>query len=375
MARVHVLCLPGIRFIMKHLQTRSTREALAFCAPCLLFLLVIGFSAQVRQGVSDALTVCATVIVPSLFPLLILSSFASSCPCPAWLQRAMSVPLRVLFGLSPGCAVPLLLGIAGGYPLAAETAVGAFRKGSVTEEDTRRLTLFFTCPGIPFTVAAAGEGYFLSRSIGWTLFASCALADLLMAAGYNLFSAGPAESILQPQTSENVPLSARFVGSVDHAIRAMASVCAWIAAFYAFNNLLAVVCGEKAWQVVSLFAEITSAVAAAQEQHNVPLAAFCLAFGGLCIFCQLLPDILSRGVGAVRFLVIRLLGGVLAFLIETALLRLLSIPVPTQTRLGPLYLSADSAAGSAALLFLCAVFMAEIARPGAAHSIRKRTRG
>ena len=367
MARVHVLCLPGIRFIMKHLQTRSTREAIAFCASCLLFLLVIGFSAQVRQGVSDALTVCATVIVPSLFPLLILSSFASSFPCPAWLQKVMAVPLRVLFGLSPGCTVPLLLGIAGGYPLAVKTAVGAYQKGSVTEEDARRLTLFFTCPGIPFTVAAAGGGYFRSRSIGWTLFTSCALADLLMAAVYNLFSAGPADSQLLPKTSETESLSARFVGSVDHAIRAMASVCAWIAAFYAFNDLLAAICGKKTWQAVSLFAEITSAVAAAQEKHNVPLAAFCLAFGGLCIICQLLPDILSRGVGAVRFLLVRLLGGVLSFMIETVLLRLLAIPIPTQTRIGPLYLSADSAAGSAALLFLCAVFIAEIARPGTAR--------
>lgn len=359
---------------MKHLPKNRLRDALAFCAPCLLFLLAIGFSAQVRQGVSDALTVCTTVIVPSLFPLLILSSFASSGPCPAWLKKVMAVPLRVLFGLSPGCAVPLLLGLAGGYPLAAKTACTARREGLLTKEDARRLTLFFTCPGIPFTVTAVGEGFFLSRSVGWTLFASCALADLLMAAGYHLLAAKPEESCRHPATAEPVPLSARLVGSVEQAVRAMASVCAWIAAFYAFSNLLAAVFGEKIWRTVSLLTEITSAAAAAQERHNVPLAAFCLAFGGLCIFCQLLPDILLRGVGAVRFLAVRLLGGGIAFLIETALLRLLAVPVPTQTRIGPVYLSADSAAGSAGLLFLCIVFMAEIARPGAGGLHRKQKR-
>ena len=347
---------------------------LSFWAVCLLFLSAITFSAQVRQGVSDALTVCATVIVPSLFPLLILSSFASAGPCPAWLLRVMAVPLRILFGLSSGCAIPLMLGLVGGYPLAAKTASAAKRKELITEEDARRLTLFFTCPGIPFTVIAVGEGFFLSRAIGWTLFISCTLADLLMAACYNLITAKQEESCWHPVTAETVPLSARFVGSVEQAIRAMASVCAWIAAFYAFSSLLAAVCGEKTWRTVSLFAEITSAVAAAQERHTIPLAAFCLAFGGLCIFCQLLPDILSRGVGAGRFLVVRLLGGGIAFLIETALLRLLAIPVPTQTRIGSLYLSADSAAGSAGLLFLCIVFMAEIAHPGTGRLRRKQKR-
>ena len=75
-------------------------------------------------------------------------------------------------------------------------------------------------------------------------------------------------------------------------------------------------------------------------------------------------------IGKIFILLGLLLCAGVSFAAEQALLRLLPITVPTGTRLGGLYLSANSAAGSVALLFLCAVFMAETARQGKAGAAK-----
>ena len=290
-------------------ETKNTAALLAAAAVCGLLLL---FSKQARAGVSDALTVCGTVILPSLFPLLILSSFAASFPCPRRLQRLCAAPLRRLFGLSPGCLLPLLLGLTCGYPLAAKTARTAREQGLISEEDARRLTLYFTCPGLPFAVTAAGAGCFGSAAVGWTLFASCALADLAAAILFHLTrkkkrAARPPAS---PAFPEAPPLSpaASFSGglaaAVERATGAALSVCAWICGFSAFSGALSALFRGKADPLLSLTAEVTTAVRRAAAIKNPPLAAGCLSFGGICVFCQLLPEIGAARAGAARFLAI-----------------------------------------------------------------------
>lgn len=347
---------------MKHPVKQEVKHTILFLTAAAAFVLSIRYAAQAKEGIAAATEVCVAVLVPSLFPMLILSRFAASCPCPTWLQRLSAKPLRALFGLSPGCAAPLLLGLTGGYPLAAKTASAAKDEGLISPEDARRLTLFFTCPGLPFAVVAAGCGCFQSRAVGGTLFASCALADLLTAALYHRFSKRPALSAAVPGKSPAAaPLADRLVAAVDGAVRAMLSVCAWIAAFYALLRITEGLTGACAAALLTPAAEVTAALTAAAERKDLPMTAACLAFGGLCVWCQLLPDLRKNGVGSGRYLAVRAVCAGSACGAEALLMRLAAIPVPTETRIGNAYLSADSAAGAVGLLILCAVFMADTA--------------
>ena len=345
---------------MKH-PGKDTKNVIVFVLAVAAFALVVRHAAQAKEGVTAALSTCATVLVPSLFPMLVLSRFAAACPCPAVLKKLLAGPLRVLFGLSSGCAAPLLLGLAGGYPLAAKSAAAAKEAGLITPEDARRLTLFFTCPGLPFAVVAAGSGFFRSRLVGHTLFASCALADLVVAALYHRFAPKPPRAVL-PAEKAAPPVADLLVAAVDGAVRAMLSIGAWIAAFYALLRIVNAVTDGAFAFFLTPAAEVTAALEATAEKKDLPMTAACLAFGGLCVWCQLLPEIRSSGAGNARYLAVRTLCAGLSYGAETALLRLLALPVPTETRVGSVYLSADSVAGAAGLLLLCAVFMAETAR-------------
>ena len=337
------------------------KNTAALAGAALALLLLLRHAEQAKAGMAEALSLCGSVMIPSLFPMLVLSQFAARCRCPPLLQRAGAKPLRALFGLSPGCLIPVLLGLTGGYPLAARAAAAARAEGLISPEDARRVTLFFTCPGIPFAVLVAGD-CFRSRLLGATLLASCAAADVLAAfCGRLLLPAQPPQTEQAP-VHQAEALSERLVRSVESATGAMLSICAWIAAFTALLRIVNAVTGGASSALLPLAAEVTAALQTAAARRDLPLTAACLAFGGLCVFCQLLPDINAAKTGAARFLAVRLACAGLAWLTETALLRLLALPVPTETRVGGAYLSADSVAGSVALLFLCAVFMAETAR-------------
>ena len=347
---------------MKITVKDTIKRALPPCAAVLALCLLLTHTEAAKQGVTEALRLCAAVMVPSLFPMLIVSGYAAACRCPAALQRLFAAPLRALFGLSPGCLTPLLLGLFCGYPMAAKAAAAAREEGLITREDARRLTLFFTCPGAPFAVTVAG-GLFHSRGLGWTLLAACAAADGTAALLYRLIARKrPAACPPCPEGNGPPDRSGRLIRSVDGAAKAMLSICAWICAFTALTAVVNDVTGGRWAAALSLTAEVTGALKAGAAAGDLPLTAACLAFGGVCVFCQLLPDLNACGAGAARYLAARGLCAALAYAAEAALLRLLPVPIPTQTRIGPFFLAADSVAGSVALLFLTAVFMAETSR-------------
>lgn len=361
MAEGHVLCLPRIYSTMKKQTTGSRTDALALTACAAAVLLLIRYGGPAKTAVTDALSLCGSVIIPSLFPMLILSRFAAACRLPSVLRNCCAGPLRMLLGLSPDCLTPLLLGLTCGYPMAAKAADAAKKEGLIAEGEARRIMLCFTCPGIPFSVAVAGE-VFRSRALGWTLLASCAAADLLSAVCCRILRKNASGPPACPPAKPKTPTAEKLVHSVDGAAGSVLSVCAWICAFSAFTGVWQAAAGGLGEPFFSLAAEVTGALRTAAGLRDLPLTAACLAFGGVCVFCQLLPTLKENGAGAARYLAVRLLCAGFAYLNETALLRLLPLTVPTETRLGAFYLSANSVAGSAALLFLCAVFMAETSR-------------
>ena len=350
---------------MKRIKKTDLNGALWLPAAGGAFFLLARYAPQVKEGFAAALSVCAGVIVPSLFPMLVLSSFTAALPCPTFLRKLCARPLRGLFGLSPGCATPLLLGLAGGYPLAAKTAAEAWREGLIDREDARRLTLYFTCPGVPFSVIAAGGGFFGSRPVGLTLYAACLTGNLLTATVCRLLRRRDDYPACAPKTVQKTPLPARLTAAVERASAAMISVCAWIAAFSCLTAALNTAAGGKANGFLTVFGEATQAARYAAETRNAPLAAFCLAFGGMCVACQVLPEVSRCGAGAGRYFAARLSAAGIAYLTESLLLKTLRITMPVQAQTGGFPLAADSIAGSAALLLLCAVLMAETAGPRA----------
>ncbi len=135
----------------------------------LLFLLL--HPKQTSQAVVLGLTICATRLIPSLFPLMVLSVFAShSGVCTAFGQFLCRLTKdRMNLGNAGWGA--FLLGTVAGFPLGALTVFELQKRGELSEQQARRLCGICNNTGPAFLIAYVGEGLLGDARIGWMLFA------------------------------------------------------------------------------------------------------------------------------------------------------------------------------------------------------------
>ena len=161
------------------------KKELLRCLALLVLSLTAGLGLSLypetaSQGAAAGLDVCLSVLVPSLFPFLVLSVFLVRSGASSLLGRILEKPTRLLFRL-PGCCAPvILMGMIGGYPVGARGAASLLRTGDVTEEEARRLTLFCVNAGPAFVLSAVGARFLHSARAGGILLASSLTASLLL---------------------------------------------------------------------------------------------------------------------------------------------------------------------------------------------------
>lgn len=339
--------------------------------------------AAAATGVSRGLSICSTVIIPSLFPFLVLSGFLVRSGVSQALGRKLERPTRFLFGL-PGCCAPgILISFIGGYP-AGGVAVGQLiERGAVTPGQGKRMLRFCVCGGPAFVLSAVGAGMLGSVRYGAVLFASHIAAAVLLGLAQRLWTgrrppAAGASVIRTP--SRPLPVSAAFVESVNAACQSLLSMCGFVVLFAAFLSLADAsgltllvqrlltaplqLAGADLSDMPALFPGLLEVSCGCVEAAGAgPLAPFLLGFfmgwGGLSVHCQLAASLYMYKLIDLRFFLFRLLHGLLGGGLATVLFRLVPLPLdafkPMQDAVVVPY--ATSAAASVALLAMCGMLL------------------
>lgn len=129
-------------------------------------------------GISRGLAVCGQVIIPTLYPFMVLAGLLTDSPLCRRPGKRVARITRRLFGL-PGCCAPvILLGLIGGYPAGALGIGGLLHQSCINREEARRMTRFCINAGPGFIVSTVGSGLLGSSTAGWLLFAAHAAASL-----------------------------------------------------------------------------------------------------------------------------------------------------------------------------------------------------
>lgn len=369
-----------VRILSAHrLQSGALLLLLSLAAAALL-----AFPQAAAAGVNRGLSLCVTVLIPSLFPFLILSNFLSiSGLCDAVGRRLERVTMA-LFGLPGCCAAGILLSFVGGYPTGACTVAALCRQGDLSHEQGRRMLCFCTCAGPAFLISAVGAGMFGSARYGALLYAAHLAAALVMGIGQRLLCPRP-----QGLTAARLPApppapAAALAESVRSGCRSLFYLCGFAVAFCTLISLL------DACRITDLLTALLSpgrpappalrgaigglleitggclAVAAGGTPEPL-LLGFLLGFGSLSIHCQVSAWL--HDMPAVRrgFFRARLLHAALGGLFTLWLTRLFPAPLHVlQAADGtPVRLFTVSAAASACLLMMFALFLLGAARSAA----------
>lgn len=160
----------------------------------------------------DALALCAQVLIPSLFPLFVVSGMLVP------VLKNLRIPnLSRLLGMPEGSDGLFLLGCAGGFPVGAACICQAVTEGALSRRDGERMLGLCSFCGPAFLCGVLPRLMPLRWVIA--LFVLQFETGLLVAA----FWPGRSHGSLQP-SGQSISLPE----AVQRAVSSMVSVCAWV---------------------------------------------------------------------------------------------------------------------------------------------------
>lgn len=289
---------------------------------CGLLLWLLRDAARVRVSAAEALALCASSVIPALFPFLVVSNLLVSLGFESLLAPCFSGLMTPLYRLPGQASGPLLLGLIGGYPIGAGAAAELYAQGRLTRDEAERLLGFCNNSNPVFLISVLGVGVFGSVRAGVGLWLIHILSALLTGL---LFRRG-ASSRRPPAavSCQAVSLPAAVVRSVRSAAGGMLSVCAFVTLFYVLVRPVAALGGRAAMALVGLTELFSLTPLLTQDAFGFTVAAAAAGWGGVSVLCQtaavldgsglrLNPCLLGKAVQG-------LLSGLLAFALSGCLL-------------------------------------------------------
>lgn len=201
----------------------------------LLTILIIGSDGAV-SGAKNALGVCASVIIPCLFPFFVVSFLISQLGLPVYLGAHLQTPMAMLFGTSGTGASVFILGILGGYPLGAAVIADLLRRGDLNRSEAAKLLAFCNNSGPAFLIGAVGIGVFRSAPAGLLLYAVHILAAVMT----GLFLSGTrySDTHTAPILISSANLSTALPESMSKAALQIVQICGYVIFFGAVTGTL-----------------------------------------------------------------------------------------------------------------------------------------
>lgn len=354
------------------------------------YALVIGVGAAVllhpaavSRGIKNGLALCAGVVIPSLFPFMVLSGLIALSGAGGWLSRLIWPVTRHLLRLPPQAGSAWVMSLLGGYPVGARTLAAMVQAGQLDRQSAQRMLPFCVNAGPAFLVTAVGAGFLGWPALGWLLLAAQVLVSLTMGTWLGRGQPLPPARPLPPP----VPAGQALVMAVQSACQALLSSCGFVVLFSGADALLGALGlyqkagawlhlspGQVQWAQVAAsgLLEVTGGCANAAAlggEAAFLFMAFFLAFGGLSIHCQVAALVQPCGIGMPHFLRLRLLAGALNTAVCFPVYRALCQLMPTfSTQVAPrVFVSPSTAMGGVCLLCMAAILLAQLPLPGRAR--------
>lgn len=236
------------------------------------------------DSAKEAIDLCISVLIPSLFPFFICSYLLTSAASGG--LRIMK-PLCLLLRIPSGSEAILAVGLLGGYPAGAQAIATACSTGALDRNCGRRMLAFCNNAGPAFFF---GIGMQIFRDVRICLI--CWLIHISGALLVGILTPGDHHSPHLPIEATPITLTL----ALQKALRTMAAVCGWVVIMRIFMGLLehwllwrlspavgSILCG---------ILELSSGCCSLIENSDIGVAFILFsaytAFGGICVWLQTL---------------------------------------------------------------------------------------
>lgn len=261
------------------MDKRKTAWGIIFWVIC-LFLLILD-SKTVILGATAGIDLCIRVLIPSMFPFLVVCPMISSR-----IGSYLSIfrPIGRLLRMPEGAEDLFFLGLLSGYPVGAAMVSQAAQSGRISKQDAKRYLSFCSNTG-PSFIFGIGAGLF--PGIG-----SCAvlwLIQILSAVMVGILTPGKSHKAGFKNQS---PLSLQQ--ALRNAVSTMAAICGWVILFRVLITMLerwVLWCIPESAQILLRgILELANGIVSLSQIGNLGLRMILfsalLSFGGICVYMQ-----------------------------------------------------------------------------------------
>lgn len=334
------------------LAQKKYRDLLVALALLVATATLVIWPQHTMQAMREGLEMCANVIIPSLFPFFVLSTMVVELGMSQYLGKLLEPIMMPLFRVNGACATALALGVVGGYPVGARTAINLYQSGQCTRTESERLLAFCNNCGPAFILGVVGAGVFESGLAGLILYLGHLCASLLVGILFRFYKSDdrPQANRRNSAQFQAVSLPAVFTKSIVHAMQASINICAFILFFNVLIRILTVsgllsalakllsflfaplgLTTQWAQQLLAGLLEVSSGVSSLRDgsfSGRLSMAAFMLGWAGVSVHCQVLAFLGESGLSLRTYLVGKLLHGGLSAVIVGLLARHLPLQAP-----------------------------------------------
>lgn len=298
------------------------------------FLLFILRSQVAIDYMKKGLELCARTVIPSLFPLMVVSRLAAEGIFGRLMGRLLSRPAKWLLGVSEDSACAYIFGLICGFPIGARILCDAYDKGRISGRELSRAMTFCNNPGAAFVISAVGVSLFGSLRLGVALFVCVIISSLAVGIIMRLIlgrerDESPAGAPVEVARSEG-GIIAQFTSAVRDSAISMLTVCAYVAFFTTFVGCLGaclekIGVGDGIITAIFGFFELSSGVGMAAELSPVAavvISAAALGWSGLSVHFQVMTVTGGKGVAFLPYFAAKAMQGVICAALALALTKL-----------------------------------------------------
>ncbi len=328
----------------------------------MLFILIMiicaaGFTKQCTKGALNGIYFCAEVLVPSIFPFMVISSFVVKSGISAMLGKYLERITRALFGLSGKCGTVILLSVIGGYPVGARGLAQLCEQGEIDRESARKAAYFAVGAGPGFLLSFVGVRLLNSFEVGACILASQVISVIILGiANKYIFRKNSAYIFNTELKNKYSSLSDAVVESTVSSTYGILEMCGMVVAFSAVGNVArSLIESGSARKYVDILLEVTSACNTLTQEKNIILIAFSVGFAGLCVHFQIFQSLKNIRINKTLFFVYRIIQGLITALFTYIFIRAFGVTLPVFSNIQNTELSLSSSVLGSGLLVLCGV--------------------
>lgn len=258
-------------------------RSVAVIIPAILMLFLIINAKDAVVFAADAVKLCTTSLIPSLFPFMFLTNLLNNIliGCRFGFLRIISRICRI----PEGSESIFLLGILGGYPIGAHIISNSYENGKLKKEDAQRMLGFCNNAGPSFIFGVIGplfHSLIVPISLWLIQIFSALITGVLL----------PGCSNKKITVNHNAKTSATT--ALEQSVKAMGLICGWVLLFRILVGFINQKLSGHIPECLSLLLtgvlELTNGSMALYSVENAGtrfiLASLFLTIGGLCVALQ-----------------------------------------------------------------------------------------